>query len=68
MCERIQEGDERLQTVKASTSQSCLEANIALQGCLDATNKDWRKCQKQVAALGSCMKAQTAGKSNVASG
>jgi len=56
MCDKLVEGDSRYEVVKSYSKPSCLAANDQLQHCLDASGKDWRKCQTQVAALSQCMK------------
>lgn len=61
MCDKLAEGDSRLEAVKSYSKPSCWAANDHLQRCLDANNKDWRKCQAQVTALSQCMKESKVG-------
>jgi hypothetical protein len=56
MCDKIKEGDERYYSMKEIIDlRGCGTAHNVLDLCLTKYDKDWRKCQKEVADLGKCL-------------
>ena len=53
MCDRIQEGDERISNY--DKNDKCITINFELEKCLKENERDFRKCRTQVNLLKICM-------------